>query len=97
MTTTQDTYEHHFITNDGPIFHLIEDERGDIFWGYGHREEAEFLKEVERWLTHVGADPQPDSFAKVEHLHAKYQGDDEHFALADPTDPDAFPVTRVWL
>lgn len=99
------TYEHHFVTNDGPIFQMIEDERGDIFWGYGHRDAEEFTDEVNRWLIHAcGATVPDDLFAAsqpVEHLWARYEGDNpdssDHFVLASKDAADAFPVTRLWL
>jgi hypothetical protein len=101
------TYEHHFVTNDGPIFNMIEDESGDIFWGYGHVPPGEFLAEVNRWAIHVGAvdsdHVMPDH--KVEHLWARM--DDQHgerFALVDKSwlgtkeaADDIFPVTRLML
>lgn len=106
------TYEHHFVTNDGPIFQMIEDERGDIFWGYGHRDAKEFTDEVNRWLIHVNAITVPDDLiplnTPVQHLWAKYENEDpdssEHFVLVKDHGSDAlknaadvFPVTRLWL
>lgn len=97
-----DTYEHHFITNDGDIFNLIEDESGGVYWGYGHIPAAEFIAEVNRWLLHCGCDPNepaPES-TPVDHLWAKYDNDDdERFLLVKNPAPedDAFPVTRSWL
>lgn len=95
-------YEHHFITNDGPIFNMIEDDSGDVFWGYGHREPDEFTGEINRWLIHVNAATVPDDLiplgAKVDHLWAKYKdGNDEYFELVESSEPHAFPVTRFWL
>lgn len=115
MTATQDTYEHHFITHDkaptpaGDIdvtFNLIEDERGDIYWGYGHVAQSDFVVEVNRWLEHVGCDGGeiPDT-TPVDHLWAKYENDgDERFELVKDYGSevlkkaaDVFPVTRLWI
>lgn len=104
MTETT-TYEHHFITNDGPIFNMIEDESGDIFWGYGHREGPEFIAEVNRWLVHTNAvSTVPDDLVptstRVDHLWATLENPgDECFALVEDPDEgdDVFPVTRLWL
>lgn len=99
------TYEHHFVTNDGPIFNMIEDASGDIFWGYGHRDPNAFVNEVMRWLQHVGVGPEPGephpsglAEQSVEHLWACMDDErGEHFKLAGSEDADAFPVTRLWL
>lgn len=104
---TAATYEHHFVTNDGPIFNMIEDESGDVFWGYGHRDADEFTGEVNRWLIHVNAATVPDDLIRVgtpvEHLWAKYECEDpdgsDRFALTrelhEHDDDEIFPVTRL--
>lgn len=100
------TYEHHFITNDGPIFNMIEDESGEIYWGYGHRDPGEFVAEVMRWLQHVGAGPEPGEPHPsglmehgVEHLWASLEDPyGERFKLVPAcNDPEVFPVTRLML
>jgi len=100
-----ETYEHYFITHSGDLtFKMIEDEWGDIWWGYGHRESREFIEEVNRWLiAECGVTDPDDLFAlntRVEHLWARYDDLDrvgEHFTLVDHPDPEAgvFPVTRL--
>lgn len=86
---------------------MIEDERGDIFWGYGHREASEFTNEVNQWLiSECGATHPDDLFAAsqpVEHLWARL--DDKHedrFRVVDKpwldtkeAADDVFPVTRL--
>nr|WP_087475307.1 hypothetical protein [Nitrospira cf. moscoviensis SBR1015] len=105
MTETA-TYEHHFITNDGPIFNMIEDERGEIFWGYGHREADEFRSEVNRWLAHMECGENCiDGGYPVDHLWARMDDENgEHFKLVDKpwlgtkeAADDAFPVTRLCI
>lgn len=99
------TIEHRFITREPhKTFNMIEDESGDIFWGYGHRDGPEFIEEVNGWLIHacVAIDPD-DLFAtstKVEHLWARFVvGNDERFELVRPAEVEfvgqAFPVTRL--
>ncbi len=99
---TEPTYEHHFVTNDGQTFNMIEDEWGDTFWGYGHRDGPEFIGEVNRWLIHVNAVVPDDLIPlneRVEHRWAVLdKPDDEHFTLVPAdSDPDVFPVTRLCL
>lgn len=103
------TYEHYFITLDKAVsstgrdldvrFNLIEDESGDIFWGYGHQEADEFTAEINRWWEHTGAVTAPEDLIQVgtpvEHLWA-HSYDDE-FRLCDKDADDAFPVTRLAL
>jgi hypothetical protein len=108
--TESATYEHHFVTDDGPIFQMIEDERGDIFWGYGHREGPEFIDEVNHWLIHVNAAMVPEDLIPltqhVDHLWAKYDVESpdgsDHFKLVEDfgndllkKHADIFPVTRL--
>lgn len=104
MTAAQGTYEHHFVTNDGPIFNMIEDQSGDIFWGYGHRDGPDLIEEVNRWLIHVNVATVPDDLiplsAPVEHLWARLDDEyGERFTLTKElheTDDDGiFPVTRL--
>ncbi|MCV7255293.1 hypothetical protein H7J86_24320 [Mycobacterium hackensackense] len=109
MTAPEANYEHHFITQDVDsdgnqvTFSIIEDESGDTFWGYGHRDAGEFIEEINRWAVHAGEiDPDmaiPNDH-RVDHLYA-YNHDGVHFKLVSPTDSlipeDAFPVTRLWL
>lgn len=106
MTTPEATYEHHFVTNDGPIFNLIEDEDGGTYWGYGHVEPQTFITEVNRWLTHCGLynDDLAGPDTKVDHLWARYSPDTGEFHCVDKpwmgtkeAASDLFPVTRVWL
>jgi hypothetical protein len=87
-------------------FNMIEDESGDIWWGYGHQNDAEFTDEVNRWLIRECGVTHPDDlFAAnkpVEHLWARMNGDDdERFTLAEPVmrqcDADLFPVTRLMI
>lgn len=87
-------------------FNMIEDESGDIWWGYGHQNAAEFTDEVNRWLIcECGVTCPDDLFAAtqpVEHLWARMNGDDdERFTLAEPTmresDANLFPVTRLMM
>lgn len=105
MTTSEATYEHHFITNDGDVFKMIQDESGDTFWGYGHREAAEFIDEINRWMIYTGDVTDPDDLFhpetnQVDHMLA-YNHDGERFAIVDPASSfipeDAFPVTRLWI
>jgi hypothetical protein len=101
------SYEHHFITNDGPTFKMIEDESGDIWWGYGHREAEEFTGEVNRWLMHACGVTDPDDLfpanQTVEHLWATLDDEDgEHFTLVDAPEaafagPEVFPITRLMI
>lgn len=97
-TTTEPTNERHFVTLDvSARFAMIEDESGDVFWGYGHRDATEFITEVNRWLEHmgVGSYALPDG-TPIEHRWARL--DNEHgdrFSLVDESADDAFPVTRV--
>jgi hypothetical protein len=104
------TIESVFVTQLGDMtLNMIEDERGDIFWGYGHREGPEFIDEVNRYLIHeCGVTVPDDLFAAstpVEHLWAKFDADDEyleHFTLVNDYGndtlkraADVFPVTRL--
>lgn len=99
------TIESLFVTRlEDRTLNMIEDERGDIWWGYGHREPSEFTNEVNQWLiSECGATDPDDLIAKsqpVEHLWAQLDGDDEHserFKLVTYPDPEAgvFPVTRL--
>lgn len=100
MTSTVD---HRFVTQDiDKTFNMIEDEGGDLFWGYGHREGPEFTNEVNRWLIHACGITHPDDLfpasQSVEHLWARFIND-ERFELVRPADvesvPQAFPVTRL--
>jgi hypothetical protein len=97
------TYEHHFVTNDGPIFNMIEDESGDVFWGYGHRDGREFIGEINRWLIHINAGTEPDYLIplneRVEHLWASLEEPDGgRFRLVPAcNDPEVFPVTRFLI
>lgn len=94
--------------SDGTVvtFNMIEDEAGDIFWAHGHVPAAEFIGEINRWLTHtVDEDEVLHLDLHVDHLWAKL--DDEHperFKLVDKpwlgTKEQAdsvFPVTRLLL
>jgi len=104
------TIEDRFVTRlADKTLNMIEDESGDIFWGYGHREGPEFIEEVNRWLIHeCGVTVPDDLFAlsqPVEHLWA--QMDDEHgerFTLVNDYGNDTlkqaagvFPVTRLMI
>lgn len=101
------TVEDLFITRGADrTFHMIEDESGDIWWGYGHRESAEFTDEVNRWLIReCGVNHPDDLFAAnqaVEHLWARMDDQcEERFILVEPTgteaDADVFPVTRLLI
>jgi hypothetical protein len=97
------TIERHFITEDGETFNVIEDESGGIFWGHGHREMNEFVTEVNRWLIHVGADPEwvfsPDD-TPVEHLWVAPVDDQwERWTVEEPFGVNSnrwlVPVTRL--
>lgn len=95
------TIEDRFVTQDiDKTFNMIEDENGEVFWGYGHRDGPEFIEEVNRWLIHACGVIDPDdlfaSSQQVEHLWARFN-DDERFDLVDPigTGPDVFQVTRL--
>lgn len=87
-------------------FDVIEDESGDVYWGYGHVDPATFIAEINRWIVHTMGEEEaiytdPDKLpSKVDHLWAKYTSD-ERFELVEPTgteaDADTFPVTRLWL
>lgn len=100
--TIEATYEHHFVTNDGEIFNLIEDEGGTI-WGYGHVPQPEFIAEANRWIVHtIGEDEKLRDTTPVEHLWARADERVDEFVLVNPDAypelaKDAFPVTRVWL
>jgi hypothetical protein len=110
--TLETTYEHNFITRDkdaksNPItFNMIEDESGDVFWGYGHQLDYAFIAEVNRWLSHVGiedeqlVDVRTDA-RSVRHLYAKMVNDEygDRFKVCelDEDDPEIFPVTRLML
>ena len=115
--TAEPTYEHHFKTLDkrpGPngdvdvTFDLIEDESGDVWWGYGHVDPGDFIDEVNRWLEHCGLTGD-DFFVRadhrVDHLWARYVCDDhERFELVKDygndllkKHADVFPVTRLWV
>ncbi len=103
-----------FVTHDStyegdPIsFNIIEDEDGDVFWGYGHQRAEEFLGEINRWLVHVGLDDPENELVSlaahgrsVNHLWARMKdASDERFDLVksvyDRLD-DCFPVTRLVL
>lgn len=101
MTETA-TYEHHFVTNDGEIFSLIEDEGGTI-WGYGHVPQPEFVAEANRWILHtLGEDEKIRDATPVEHLWARVDENYDEFVLVNPhaqpeLTKDAFPVTRLSL
>lgn len=88
--------------DNNPItFNTIEDESGDIFWGYGHQDADTFIDEINRWLVHTGAITDPDDFLfpqhhKVEHRYAKMTTD-ERFELTESDDDGAFLVTRLML
>lgn len=99
-----DTFEQTFITRDiDTTFNMIEDESGDVFWGYGHREGPEFIEEVNRWLIHACGVIDPDDlFAlsqPVEHFWAAMEEPDgERFKLVPAdSDPNVFPVTRLMI
>lgn len=102
-TAADATYEHHFVTNDGAIFNLIEGEDGGTYWGYDHVKPETFIAEVNKWLTHCGIedDDLAPPTTKVEHLWARANGETGDFELREPTmtesDAELFPVTRVWL
>ena len=97
------TVENLFITRDvNKTFNMIEDENGDKFWGYGHRDGSEFSEEVNRWLIHACGVTHPDDLfaanTTVEHLWARMDDEcGEHFTLVTYPDPEAgvFPVTRL--
>lgn len=103
-------YEKYFITQDKTRdghdieFRMIEDEGGDIFWGYGHREGPEFVEEVNRWLIHVNAATVPDDLfalnTRVEHLYVTPVNPEfERFRRveADSGDAVVVPVTRLMI
>lgn len=98
------TVEHLFMTRDvNRTFNMIEDEDGDVFWGFGHREAPEFTNEVNQWLiSECGVTDPDDLFAAsqpVEHLWAYMDGDSHRFKLAKEPDPElnTFPVTRLMI
>lgn len=101
------TIEDLFVTCDiDQKFNMIEDESGDIWWGYGHRDATEFTNEVNRWLIHAcGATVPDDLFAvsqPVEHLWARMNPKyDERFDIVESTGTEAdaavFPVTRLMV
>ena len=110
MTDKMTTYERHFITHDGgKTFKMVEDECGDVFWGYGHREGPEFIEEVNRWLIYGCYVTHPDDLIalneRVEYLWAKYDDEYcEHFTVVRDYGSDVlkkaadvFPVTRLLL
>lgn len=89
-----------FITKDGATFRMIEDEWGDLFWGYGHREAAEFVGEVNSWLRHVGIfeDELIPADHCIDHLWVKFdEGRDGYFTVVEPHSFTSFPVTRLML
>lgn len=102
-----DTWAGSFVTTDHDedgntiTFDMIEDESGDIFWGYGHIPAAQFIPEVNRWLDHVGIDSlDPADMNYVEHVWARFKEDnDERFDIIEELPKDAgdgfFPVTRL--
>lgn len=105
MTTTIESV---FITRLADrTLNMIEDERGDIFWGYGHQVAAEFTDQINQYLIwECGATDPDDLFAvstPVEHLWARMDGEyNEHFKLVDKpwlgtkeAADDVFPVTRL--
>lgn len=105
MTETS-TYEHHFVMSERDTdgnkitFVVIEDEGGDLYWGYGHVPADEFTDEVNRWLVHTNAATVPDDLIQVgtpvQHLWAVLDDDGERFTLVDsPEVAEAFPVTRL--
>lgn len=90
-----------FVITDGDqTFHVLEDEFGDIWWGYGHWEPGKFIDEVNHWLIHEHHVTDPDDLFplshRVEHLWATYE-DEEHFRLVDKAESQAFPVTRLMM
>ena len=103
------TYEHLFVTHDGEVFKMIEDESGDIWWGYGHRDGPEFIEEVNRWLIHACGVTVPDdlfaSSRQVEHLWVRMDDPDgERFTVVDKpwlgskeAANELFPVTRLMI
>lgn len=108
---TEPTYGHYFATQDRdadgkPVFfNVIEDEDGDIWYGYGHVPPAEFVAEVNRWLEHCGVFEDewtpPVEADSVQHIHA-YDHDGERFMIATPTHlappgAETFPITRLWV
>ncbi len=85
---------------------MIEDEQGDIWWGFGHREASEFTNEVNQWLiSECGVTDPDDLFAAsepVEHLWARMSEKyDDRFTVCEPTgresDAGLFPVTRLMI
>lgn len=104
------TCGHFFVTRDGEkIFNMIEDESGDIFWGYGHISQSELIEEVNRWLIHVALVTHPDDLISlnepVEHLWARMDDEyGERFTLVNvpwlgtkEAADNLFPVTRLML
>lgn len=96
------TREDNFITRDiGATFNMIEDESGDMFWGYGHRAGYEFIEEINRWLIHINAATVPDDLIplnhRIDHFWASFdEPDGERFKLVPACDdPNVFPVTRL--
>jgi alkyl hydroperoxide reductase subunit AhpC len=82
-------------------FNMIEDESGDVFWGYGHREADEFTAEVNRWFVYCGIVTDPDDLIQVstpvEHLHVRWNDEyRDRFTIMENVN-DAFPVTRLML
>jgi hypothetical protein len=91
-------------TPDGTtvIFNMIEDEDGDTYWSYGHRDIYDFIDEVNCWLDHCGIHDFDRRINPVEHdvTHhwARMDHDnDERFTLVTGPQPGAFPITRLWL
>jgi hypothetical protein len=99
------TAEEFFVTRVyDDTFDIIEDEQGDVWWGYGHQDAEKFTDEVNRWLIRECGITDPDDLfprsQAVEHLWAQFDpGDDnpERFKLVTYPDPEAgvFPVTRL--
>lgn len=91
-----------FITNEGDGFAMIEDEAGDIWWGFGHRLPEEFTAEVNRWLVHTNAATVPEDLfpvsQAVEHLWVRLDDPDrERFTVVNESTDAAFPVTRLMV
>jgi hypothetical protein len=109
LTTTGEAMtqaiEDRFITRLGDrTLNMIEDENGDVFWGYDHQDAPEFIDQVNQYLIwECGVTDPDDLFAAsqpVEHLWAKFDDEHgEHFTLREPvmreSDAELFPVTRL--
>ncbi|MEH3129409.1 MAG: hypothetical protein PGN30_00010 [Mycolicibacterium neoaurum] len=87
-------------------FKIIEDESGDIFWVHGHVPAAEFIGEINRWLTHtLDEDEVLRLDLPIDHLWAKFDDENhDRFKLVEKpwlgTKEQAdrvFPVTRLLL